>query len=199
MTQTSLLVPAYAEPVHASQQVFRQALTALSEPGLVQVVGDAPGVDRLAPAMAALCLCLLDSETPVWLSPALDTPALRANLAFHCDAPLATRPEEAVFAVVTPDELAALPAFDPGTDRDPHLSCTVLVQLDALEGGPATTWQGPGILGSRAVRLPVPDGFWAQRGVHGFPKGLDFFFGAGDAFVGLPRSTRVMRMMQEVS
>lgn len=198
MSDASLLMPAFAEPVQATQQVFRRALAALSEPGLAQTLEQAPGLDRLAPATYALCLSLLDSDTPVWLSPALDTPALRASLVFHCGCPIVASAEEAAFALLTGADAVALPAFNPGTDRDPDLSCTVLLQLDALEGGPATTWQGPGILGTRAMRLPLPESFWPQRAAHGFPRGLDFFVTAGERLVGLPRSTRVMSMMQEV-
>ena len=72
-TPASQLLPAFPEPVHSAQQVFRHALTALSEPGVVQTVEDIPRLDRLSPASYALCLCLLDSDTPLWLSPALDT------------------------------------------------------------------------------------------------------------------------------
>ncbi len=199
MTDTAMLMLAFVDPVHASQQVFRRALTALSEPGVVETVDDAPGMDRLAPATYALCLSLFDSDTPVWLSPLLDTPALRANLAFHCGCPIVAAPQDAVFALMAGTESAEVPAFNAGTDRDPDLSCTVLMQLSQLDGGPATTWQGPGIPGSRVMRLPVSDAFWDQRARHGFPQGLDFFFTAGDALVGLPRSIRVLRMMQEVN
>lgn len=194
----SLLQPGFADPVHEAQQVFRRALTALSEPGLLQTVEGVPGLDRLAPATYALCLCLLDSDTPVWLSPSLDTPALRANLAFHCGCPIVTEPGQAAFALLAGSEAAELPALNPGTDRDPDISCTALIQLDAMDGGQPATWQGPGIEATRAMRLPLPDAFWPQRAAHAFPKGLDCFITAGDAFVGLPRSTRVMRAMQEV-
>lgn len=199
MSQGTLLHPAFEDPIHAAQQVFRRSLAALSEPGLVQTVEGAPALERLAPATYALCLALLDADTPVWLSPALDTPALRANLAFHCGCPIVTEAERAAFALLTGEDALDLQSFNPGTDRDPHLSCTLLVQLDELLGGPAATWQGPGILGSRPMRIPLPDAFWAQRSAYGFPKGLDCFFTAGHAFVGLPRSTRVMRLMHEVN
>lgn len=198
-TQTSMLQPGLGEPVQAAQQIFRHALNALAEPGLVQVFSDVPALDRLAPASYGLCLCLLDSDTPLWLSPVLDTPALRANLAFHCACPMVAAPEAAAFALLTAAEAAALPAFDPGTDRDPDQSCTVILQLEQLDGGPPTTWQGPGIPDTRSLRLPLADAFWTQRATHGFPKGLDFFLTAGDSVLGLPRSTRVMRALQEVN
>lgn len=197
MSEAALLRPGFADPVHEAQQVFRRALAALAEPGLVQSVAGAPGMDRLSPATYALSLCLFDADTPVWLSPQLDTPALRANLAFHCGCPIAAAPQDAAFALVTAADASTLTAFNPGTDRDPDQSCTVLMQLDALEGGPSATWHGPGIQGGRPMRLPLPAEFWTRRAEHGFPRGLDFFFTAGDALVGLPRSTRVMHMMQE--
>ena len=198
MTDGSLLLPAFEEPVHAAQQVFRRALTALSEPGLIQQVDDAPQVGRLAPATYALCLCLLDSDTPVWLSPSLDTPELRANLAFHCGCPIVSEPELAAFALLDGNESIEFPDLNPGTDRDPDISCTVFMQLGDLNSGQPATWQGPGILGNRTMHLPLPEAFWPWRNAHGFPKGRDVFFTAGDLFVGLPRSTRVLRMMHEV-
>jgi len=198
MTDTQLL-PAFSDPVQATQQVFRSALNALSEPGLVQVVNDAPGLDRLAPATYALCLSLLDSDTPLWLSPSLDTPSLRANLAFHCGCPIVDEPGHAEFAILDDDAPEALSGFNPGTDRDPHLSCTVFIQLPQLQGGPSMSWQGPGILGKRAMQLPLPDSIWPQRAVQRFPKGYDLFVTAGNEFVGLPRSTRVLPLMQEVA
>ncbi|MGB6103656.1 MAG: phosphonate C-P lyase system protein PhnH [Pusillimonas sp.] len=193
------LLPAFADPAQVSQQVFRRALSALSEPGLIQQVVDAPGLDRLSPATYALCLCLLDGDTPLWLSPSLDTPRLRANLAFHCGCPFAEAPEQAAFALLDGGDGGELPAFNPGTDRDPHLSCTVMIQLERLDGGGLTSWRGPGILDRRAMCLPLPAGFWAQRAPRAFPKGLDFFLTAGCEFVGLPRSTSVSPMMQEVA
>lgn len=197
MTHASLLQPAFQDSVHATQQVFRKALAAMSEPGLEHEVTGAPALDRLAPATYALCLSLFDADTPIWVSPSLDSPMLRANLAFHCGCPFVDAPENAAFALVD-ESMEALTAFNPGTDRDPDVSCTVLIQAKALEGGPATTWTGPGISDSRVVHLPLPGTLWAQRSAHGFPKGLDFFITAGTRFVGLPRSTRVTHNMQEV-
>src|SRR5690606_25023661 len=144
MTHASLLQPAFQDPVHSTQQGFRKALAAMAEPGLEHAVTDAPALDRRAPATYALCLCLFDADTLVWVSPSLDTPALRANLAFHCGCPFVDAPEQAAFALVD-ESMAVLTAFNPGTDRDPDVSCTVLIQASALEGGSATTWTGPGI------------------------------------------------------
>jgi len=189
----TMLLPAFADPVDDAQKTFRLALAALSEPGTMHDAGPAPALHGLAPATYALCLALLDAETPLWLSPALDTPAVRANLAFHCACPLAGEVRRADFALLTPDDLDALPDLPRGTDRDPHLSCTVLVQMESLDGGPDIRWQGPGIAGSRTMRLPLPPVFWQTRAAEVFPRGLDFFFAAGRAITALPRSTRVSR------
>lgn len=190
-----LLLPAFAEPVHAAQQVFRHALNALSEPGLVQTVSDVPGLERMAPATYALCLSLLDSDTPLWLSPSLDTPAVRANLSFHCGCPLVEAPEQAAFAILDGDANTDISRFNPGNDRDPHLSCTVMVQLNSLDGGPATVWSGSGILNKRAMNLPLPASFWAQRTQQSFPMGIDLFLTAGCELLGLPRSTKILEVI----
>ena len=85
-----LLQPAFVDPVLDAQRGFRAALKALAEPGLIQHLPSAPRLDGLAPATYALCLALLDGDTPVWLAPSFDTPLIRANLAFHCGCPLSS-------------------------------------------------------------------------------------------------------------
>src|SRR3546814_3868095 len=67
------------------------------------------------------------------------SPVLRANLAFHCACPIAQAREDAEFAVLTAAELADLAGFNAGSDRDPDISCTLLVQLGSLEDGTATS------------------------------------------------------------
>jgi len=183
-----------------SQRVFRTALKALAEPGLAQPVIPVAALDSLAPATYALCLSLLDGDTRLWLAPAFDTPTVRANLAFHCGCPIVAERESADFALLGPQELADLSGFCTGSERFPDQSCTLLVQLDALEGGAALSWSGPGILGPREVRLPVPAALWQQRATRNdFPRGLDLFFAADRSLIGLPRSTRIASSIEEVA
>lgn len=194
----ALLFPAFAEPIYHTQQAFRLALKAMSEPGTTQVLDHAPALGAMAPATYALCLSLLDSDTPVWLSPAFDTPAMRANLAFHCGCIVVGERDRAAFALLTESELGGLRTFNRGTDRDPDKSCTLFVQLDGLEQGAAVTWQGPGIEHHRVLRLPIDTAFWELREAFcAFPKGLDIFFTSGNRLVALPRSTRAHRTMTE--
>lgn len=197
---SQFLLPAFDHPALASQLSFRAALRALAEPGLIQTLPGVQPIAGLASATYALCLSLLDADTPVWLAPAFDSPVLRANLAFHCGCPFVERREEAAFAVLDASELSDLRGFDAGSERYPDQSCSLIVQLDALDGGQCWRWQGPGIETERLMSLPVPLGFWAQRERRTqFPRGLDFFFSAGERLIGLPRSTRCSVLAQEAS
>ncbi|MBK1781933.1 phosphonate C-P lyase system protein PhnH [Advenella sp. WQ 585] len=186
------LKPAFDNPVSGSQQSFRLALKAMAEPGLPYELRLVETLDTLAPASYALALTLLDSDTAVWLSPALDTPAIRANLAFHCACPVVEQPQDADFALMLAAETGVIASLNAGTDRDPELSCTALIQLDSFEGGLPTLWQGPGIETQRQLCLPVDKAFWQIRqAVTAFPCGIDMFFIAGEQIMALSRSTQV--------
>ncbi|WP_347911233.1 phosphonate C-P lyase system protein PhnH [Pseudomonas grandcourensis] len=187
-----LLQPAFADPVLDAQRGFRAALKALAVPGLIQTLHTSPSLEGLAPATYALCLALLDVDTPLWLAPSFDTPLIRANLAFHCGCPLTAKREDARFALLAAEDLLDLSGFDTGNDRYPDQSCTLLVQLPSLDGGVGLLWRGPGIENEHGVALPLADGFWRERELRSeFPRGLDLFFTAGHELIGLPRSTRI--------
>jgi alpha-D-ribose 1-methylphosphonate 5-triphosphate synthase subunit PhnH len=188
----TLLQPAFADPVLDAQRSFRAALKALAGPGLAQPLEQAPPLEGLASASYALCLALLDADTPLWLAPAFDTPMIRANLTFHCGCAMVSRREQARFALLDASELNDLQGFDPGNDRYPDQSCTLLIQLVQLDGGRPMAWRGPGIQDENRVALPLSEGFWSERNARNdFPRGLDAFFLAGHSVIGLPRSTRI--------
>ncbi len=195
-----LLHAAFDDQVLDSQRVFRAALKALAEPGQAQPVIPVAALDPLASATYALCLSLLDSDTRLWLAPAFDTPSVRANLAFHCGCTIVAERELADFALLDARALDDLSGFYSGSERFPDQSCTLLVQLEGLDGGPTLAWSGPGILGQREVSLPVPGVLWQQRAAHSdFPRGLDLFFAADQSVIGLPRSTRIAPSIEEVA
>ena len=197
---SQFLLPAFDNPALASQLSFRAALNALAEPGLSQTLPSVQPIAGLASATYALCLSLLDADTPVWLAPAFDSPVLRANLSFHCGCPVVEAREQAAFAVLTAADLDDLSGFEVGSERYPDQSCSLIVQLEALEGGEPMRWRGPGIETERLATLPLPPGFWAQRERRTqFPRGLDIFFSAGERLIGLPRSTRCSVLAQEAS
>jgi alpha-D-ribose 1-methylphosphonate 5-triphosphate synthase subunit PhnH len=142
MLPDTLLEAGFGAPVMDAARVFRTALKAMSEPGLPHELAATPSFAALPGATSALLLCLADASTPVWVSPRLDRPALRANLAFHCNCPMTAHRREAVFAVLDGEEAGDLREFDAGEARRPDWSCTLIVQLPTLEGGAATRWRG---------------------------------------------------------
>lgn len=191
----SLLTPGFHHGVLDPQTAFRAGLEAMSRPGLVVAVGVT--VQPPAPlnvATAALALTLFDADTPVWLDRNADTPAVQTFLRFHCGCPLAKDTGAAAFALIT--EAGSLPelmAFDIGDEQYPDRSCTVFVQLPALEGGHTATLTGPGVKDELTVAPQgLPEDFarrWAANHTL-FPQGIDLYLTCGDNVLGLPRSVR---------
>ena len=190
------LRPGFAAPVADSQQVFRGVLRAMSEPGTVQDIAvDLAPPAPLDRATAALCLALLDFETPVWLDAPADCEEVRAWLRFHCGCPLAADPAEAGFAVLAaPAEMPSLAGFRLGSEAYPDESATVILQVSSLVSGEAVTLRGPGIEDCRDFRAAgVGEGFWKQRRDLEalFPQGVDLVFASGARLAAVPRSTHV--------
>ncbi|MFN8720679.1 MAG: phosphonate C-P lyase system protein PhnH [Rhodospirillales bacterium] len=188
------LAPGFADPVHDAQAAFRGVLDALSTPARIVTLAAPPAVPApLMPATVALCLTLVDYETPLWL----DGPAAAADgfLRFHCGCPIAASPADARFAVVTdPLAMPGLHEFAPGEDLYPDRSATLLVQVAGFGEGRALRLTGPGIRGSAELRVAgLPDGFaaaWADNATL-YPLGVDVVLVAGDRVVGLPRTVRM--------
>lgn len=188
--------PGLGDPVLDGQRIFRAVLDAMSHPGRVVSLGlDGPTVDPLHPATVAICLALVDLETPLWLDPASRTPEVSAHLRFHCGCPIVDEPARARFAVVAgPAAMPALDRFDPGTDEYPDRSATVIVQARTLTAEAGRRLTGPGIASEGRLDVDgVPPRFWEDlRANHDrFPRGVDVLLTAGLALVALPRTTRV--------
>ncbi len=195
MNAVGRLSPALADPVHDSQRVFRAILEAISNPGRIVTLPLAPvGPGTISLAAIAALLTLADRDTPVWLGPGIDGDALRDFLRFHAGCPIVPERPRATFGVATAASLASFDGFEIGTDTYPDRAATVLVEVPALEGGPETTWRGPGIETARAVAIEgLPDGFWSEWAANHavFPCGLDILFTSGSRLCGLPRSIAV--------
>ncbi|MDX2158141.1 MAG: phosphonate C-P lyase system protein PhnH [Hyphomicrobiaceae bacterium] len=193
-SRPNALGPAFADPVIDAQLSFREILAALAEPGTMRrLKAEITPPDGLAPAATIALLVLADHETPVWLPPA-STEAAR-YLLFHTGAARAESPGCARFAIVDgSSEGPPLAAFDPGDDRYPDRSATVVVQCTALSGGAPVVLQGPGIRDRRRVS---PTGlraeFWSEVAANTtrYPLGIDLLLVSGRDIIGLPRSTRV--------
>lgn len=196
MSAETMIAPGFSDPVFQSQAAFRALLAALSEPGtLQQVASEIAPPEGLATATATALLTLADYETPVWLPETLRNGPAGAWLRFHCGAALVDDPIEAAFAVIdgTADE-PELSAFNLGTDQFPDRSTTVIVQVAALENGPAIVLAGPGIPASRNI---APQGLRAgfidelrENGAR-YPLGVDVLLAHGTGLIGLPRSTQI--------
>ena len=192
-----MLAPAFADPVRASQAVFRCVMDAMARPGAIVAAG---GVARapqpLGLAAAAVALTLIDYETPAWLDPALKrSPEVAAWLRFYTGAPLTDDPHQAAFAFIAdPPRMPPFEAFCQGSMEYPDRAATLVLQVERLSDNAGFCLSGPGIRGSRALSAaPLPADFAARmRANHAlFPRGLDIILASGTMVTALPRSVHV--------
>lgn len=187
------LSPAFADPIHDAQAVFRQLMTALSEPGrIVQPGGGLSAPHGLSPAATATLLTLADFETPLWLAVDRRTGDVGRYLRFHCGSPLVDDPAAAMLAVIGGAEGPLLAAFSGGLDAYPDQSATVIVEVESLVGGAPVRLTGPGLATSHTIAPSgLRAGFWAEvRANHArYPLGIDLILASGADAIGLPRST----------
>lgn len=198
----STLVPGFNDTVHDAQRVFRALLDALSRPGSIVAVDAAlPGNHAMRDALAgrvplaafASLLALTDFSTPVFIE--REDNVLGDALRFHASAPLTRDRRAAAFAYI--DDACSMPsldAFSHGEPEAPEDAATLFIRVPSLIEGEPLVWRGPGIAESRTVAIAgLQRGFWQQRAALGtlFPCGIDCYFVAGSALVGLPRTTQV--------
>jgi alpha-D-ribose 1-methylphosphonate 5-triphosphate synthase subunit PhnH len=181
-----------ADPVLDSQRIFRIVLDAMAHPGRVltlPTLREHPS--PLTAGTAAVCLALLDFETPLWLDRQAATAEVIEYLRFHCGVPVVATPEAAVFALVTDAEnVPSLDAFASGSDEYPDRS-TTLVQVRALQPGAGRRMTGPGIdYEARLVVEGLPESFWPmwlENNTY-FPRGVDAILTVGVQVAALPRT-----------
>jgi alpha-D-ribose 1-methylphosphonate 5-triphosphate synthase subunit PhnH len=187
----------FANPVHDGQRVFRTVLDAMSHPGKIIAIADLP--DAPAPlnrVSAAICLSLVDFETPLWADAAIaESGQAMSHLKFHCGCPVTSDPKMARTALIADlSALQSLSRFCVGSDERPDLSTTVIVQVEGLSATGGARLSGPGI--KTVTRLDVRGAgaaFWAalQANAQLFPRGVDLILTTGDAIACLPRTTKV--------
>ncbi|KPQ06119.1 MAG: alpha-D-ribose 1-methylphosphonate 5-triphosphate synthase subunit PhnH [Rhodobacteraceae bacterium HLUCCA12] len=173
-------------PIEAAHG-FRAILGALSCPGAIVTVAGAAPPPPLSPAAGLAALVLFDGTTPVCLTGAHDSAAVRDWIGFHTGAPL-VGPGQAMFALGDWVSLQPVTRFAIGTPEYPDRAATLIVEMDSLDNSGALL-RGPGIGGT--VRLSLPDiaAFQANRAL--FPLGFDTFLTCGGRLAGVPRSTIV--------
>lgn len=196
--RVSVVEGGFADPVFASQSVFRAVMDAMARPGTVHAIETAANPPApLNATAAAIAMTLADADTPVWLGPDLaKAEAVRGWLAFHTGAPLAELPSDAAFAIVA--NTAATPTLAGlalGTQDYPDRSTTLILQVETLTEGPALTLTGPGIETTRTVApAPLPGHFamqWRDNNAL-YPRGIDIILAAPGAVACLPRTARIV-------
>lgn len=197
---TAQLQHGFNEPVHDAQQAFRTLMKVMSEPGVLRTLNQAEGIVPLAPAAVTTLLALLDQTTALWLSPSLNTEAVRSNLSFHAGAPLIDASTRADFVAALPGELPELGTLRIGEPDYPDRSCTLLLQVEQLAADAnelaavGLTLSGPGIPDQRTLYISHPGDDLLNYLVtrpDPFPQGLDLILLAGDCVTAIPRTTQV--------
>lgn len=185
------MTPGFANAVLGAQSSFRALLHAMSHPGLVLELPDAPAAPSpLNPAAAALALALCDAETAIWH----DAGAMAADwLRFHTGAPEAAM-HEARFLIATGTTLP-LAQLALGSDEAPQEGGTLFLQVEALDAAAGWRLSGPGIETTTDLRVTgLPAGFVAERAALAplFPRGIDIVLCAGARIAALPRTTLIV-------
>jgi alpha-D-ribose 1-methylphosphonate 5-triphosphate synthase subunit PhnH len=196
LSSLDTLVRGFTDPVHDAQRCFRVLLDALARPGELRSIDVEldPDAQRQWPAAAfAALLTLGDFSTPVWLQRRDE--ALAQAVRFHTGAPLADTSTEAAFAYIAESAAAPAPdAFSLGTPEAPQASATLLIRVDAFEGGRPLTLTGPGIRTSASIApAGIADSFWQGRAALAgqAPCGIDCYLVCERSVIGIPRTTRV--------
>jgi alpha-D-ribose 1-methylphosphonate 5-triphosphate synthase subunit PhnH len=191
----STISAGFEDPAREAQSVFRKVMDAVARPGSIADLSFAvDGPKGLDCAAAATALTLFDFETPVWLDPQLRGGDVEAWLRFHAGCPLVEPADQAAFAIVT--DIAAMPNladFNQGDAKYPDRSTTLVLQVEAIDGGAPVVVAGPGIKGERTIApRGLPAGFWEQFQTNNaqFQFGVDVILVAGSTLMALPRSTR---------
>jgi len=189
----------FADPVWASQTVFRALMDAMARPGTEHALPDVTVPPApLSASASALIATLADADTPVWLDAALTkSSAVKDWIVFHTGAPVVSHASDAAFAIVAaPQNLSALNGFSLGTQEFPDRSTTVILQVSTLSDGVPLALEGPGIKDQTSLApAPMPQHFEAQWQANraAFPRGIDLILAAPDCVAALPRSTRLVR------
>ncbi len=211
--EAQAILPGFTDPVHGAQSCFRTVLAAMSRPGRTMTLRGLPPSTHLnatMPAaglagMVAIALTLCDADTPIWLDPYLDTPAMRQHLRFHCGSPIVDEPGQTSFAFI--GEAKKMPRFErfsSGTPEYPDRSATLVIAADLTAVAAERGISGPGVPPTEHPEgLPfglggLPAWFWDDRTMNqaSYPQGVDVIFVDSSprntnsvCIVALPRTT----------
>ena len=198
--QETMIYQGLENPVADAQTVFRQLLTAMSEPGkmmTIDAVQEHPGA--LHPATYAIALTLLDQSTKLQLSPNLAEQDVLNTLRFHSAVNQNCTLSDADFVICNEDERMDLGQLNQGSETYPDQSCTLIIQCRSFSLGSYFELFGPGIEHKCRIRCSgIDDSLMAQREHQDsyFPMGIDVILICGRTFFCLPRTTQIIRECQ---
>jgi len=182
-------------PAYDNQKIFRAILQTMSRPGTITRLGNLPTPPAgLHPAAAAVCLTLLDLDTPLWMGacPAKD---ILTYLRFQCGCPVSVKQDEADFGLILDGtDLPELDRFHPGDIEYPDRSATLIIQVKSFSQGQRLNLSGPGINGKTILQ---GDGLAAEfrqamiKNNRRFPLGYDVILTTETEIVSLPRTVQV--------
>ncbi|KQQ91551.1 phosphonate C-P lyase system protein PhnH [Aureimonas sp. Leaf324] len=192
---TSAVSGGFVDPILGSQAAFRRIMGAFAEPGTIIDLGAFVSAPRpLTPAIATLLATLADADAPVFLETD-DVTEASSWIAFQTGAAVLADPANAAFAVLSlKSDPAQWQRYPVGTDVYPDRSATLILPVQALEGGASLTLSGPGIETTRRIApLGLTAGFVAARTANRalFPRGHDLVLATDAQCLVLPRTTRV--------
>jgi alpha-D-ribose 1-methylphosphonate 5-triphosphate synthase subunit PhnH len=196
MSATAPLAPGFADLPRNSQVAYRRILDAMAYPGRIETIDLAFSPPAgLSAAAAAVALTLLDMDVDLWLSASLREP-LTPWLRFHCGCPIVAHTDlNAAFGLLGRGD--ACPLLDTarlGDPERPDISTTLIVECEALTGGPALSATGPGIKDAIAIApRGLPRQLLAERNALRalLPLGVDLILTAGAHVMALPRYIRI--------
>ena len=182
-------------PAHDNQRIFRAILLTMAQPGTVTVLGNWPKPPKgLHPAAAAVCLALVDMDTPLWVgthAPMDVTTYLR----FQCGCPLPRKEENCAFGLIlNGNDLPDLERFNPGEIEYPDRSATLIIQVSSIDLGRGVHLSGPGTRNETRLHVDGLDpAFWKslQQNNRRFPLGYDVILATKTEIASLPRSVQV--------
>lgn len=192
------LLPGFSDPVPDSQRTFRTIMNAMAHPGRIYELSSVLKVPApLYWTTAAVCLTLLDLDTPLWVDSFGSPSEILNYLKFHCGCPLSKDSAEAAFAIVTDGRsVPSLSSFQCGDPLYPERSTTAIIQVESLRNSPEVRLKGPGIKTEMSLQAAgLNQDFWLDfRANSGkFPLGVDVLLVSPESICGLPRTVKVAR------
>jgi alpha-D-ribose 1-methylphosphonate 5-triphosphate synthase subunit PhnH len=167
----------------------------MSNPGRIEKLGgNLQAPYPLYVASGAICLTLLDYETPLWSDLNRDADAI-AWIRFHTGCPIVAEPSKAGFALITnTNKMPSLNHFAIGTAESPELSTTLILQLKGFTSGKFIELIGPGIKTPRGINLSgfSDNSFQERFRFKQFPLGVDIIFTYQHKLSAIPRSIQIV-------